>query len=98
MPYRKRRLDTKCSTWNVYRFEKCLRHRFVCFVFKDERGDDLWCRKQGAAALVLLVSVTRLLDANTLPPIEEPDIEKMIARAEENARQMLNKLAMKERR
>ena len=60
---------------------------------KEERGNDLWCRKQASAGLALLTQVIRLTEPDSLPaPLSEPDLDKEIARAEEQARKILERL------
>ena len=60
---------------------------------KEERGNDLWCRKQASAGLALLTQVARLTDPDALPaPLGELDLDKEIARSEAEARKILERL------
>ena len=60
---------------------------------KEERGDDLWCRKQAAAALVLFAGINRLLESDELPPpLDGETEEELIARAEKEATAALERM------
>lgn len=63
---------------------------------KEERGDDVWCRKQAAASLLLLTQIDRLTSGR---PIEheaddELDVDQRIAKAEKEADKLLEKLGV----
>lgn len=62
-----------------------------------ERGDRYWCKKNAAAALVLLVRVTTMLEAKA--EADKPDagghaasMDRAIARAESAATKMLERV------
>jgi len=63
---------------------------------KEERGNDLWCRKQAAAVLMLFAGVDRLAHEEPppgLPPRPDSDVDEDIARAEKEARRLIDRIA-----
>lgn len=62
---------------------------------KEERGDDVWCRKQAAASLLLLVQVDRLARGDVdHQPEDDLDEDERIAQAEQEAEKLLERVGL----
>ncbi len=57
---------------------------------KEERGDRYWCKKNAAATLMLLTKVETIRAENPKKdPDDEPNLDKVIAKAEADAAKLV---------